>query len=256
MCLVTFAYRRHDRFPLVLAGNRDEFHARPTLAARWWSDEPDIVGGRDLVAGGTWLALSKNGRFATVTNYRDKDHEPGNFESRGTLVTGFLNSDLGATDYLDAIEGDAYAGFNLLLFDGEELGYMSNRGAEPTALAPGIYGLSNATLDTPWHKVKTSKAALEGLLESDQVNESTLLRLLDDRDKGPAAEVETGRLDFPTAHALTAPFIVMPDYGTRSSTIVTLDAEGEVLFVERRFDAEGTLSGESRYTFSLSGQAG
>jgi uncharacterized protein with NRDE domain len=250
MCLVVVAFNVSAANPLVVAANRDEFHARPTQDANWWPDQPDIIAGRDLEAGGTWLGLHRDGRFATVTNYRDAESQRRELRSRGHLVTGFLQSKQAPADYLRAINPDDYAGFNLLLTDGTSLAYLSNRGAGLQELAAGIYGLSNATLDTPWEKVARSKARLAALLEHDQINDTQLLRLLNDRDKGPLDEVDSRHLPFATAHAITAPFIVTADYGTRCSTIVRAEQSGRWHFLERRFDANGTSSGESHYSFA------
>jgi len=210
MCLVVLAWQQHPEFPLIIAGNRDEFHGRPTERASWWSDAPDIVGGRDLQAGGTWLALHRKGRFATVTNFRDAELPSAKYRSRGHLVTDFLNG------------ADA-----------------------PRTLAPGIYGLSNALLDSPWSKVIRSKAALKELIRHGKVNETELFRLLDDRTKAPVDEVESGHLPF-----AKAPFIVLPDYGTRSSSVALLDAAGCWRFNERRFDAAGNKTGDTAFTIT------
>ena len=253
MCLLVLALRSHPRLPVIVAGNRDEFHARPTQAARWWPDKRDIVGGRDLQAGGTWLAVHRDGRFAAVTNYRDARRENAGLRSRGDLVTGFLDADAGAIEYLESIDSGAYAGFNLVVSDGHSAGYLSNRGAGLRELPSGIYGLSNATLDDPWSKVTRTKARLAALIDTDDVNESSLLRMLDDREKASADEVETNGLSFTMAHTLTAPFIVHPEYGTRCSTVMTIDDAGSVRFVERRFTPDGRTSGESKFAFE-SGQ--
>jgi uncharacterized protein with NRDE domain len=228
MCLLVFALREHPRLPLIVAGNRDEFHTRPTQAAHWWPDERDIVGGRDLRAGGTWLALHRDGRFAAVTNYRDAHRE--------------------------SIDDAAYAGFNLLVADHQSAGYLSNRGGGMRELAPGIYGLSNATLDDPWTKVTRTKSKLADLIDEDNVNETSLMRLLGDREKASADEVQTNGLSFAMAHALTAPFIVHPEYGTRCSTVLTIDDAGSVRFLERSFDPGGRPSGDVRYRFESGGQ--
>ncbi len=251
MCLVAFAHHVDPQFPLIVAGNRDEFHARPTQDAHWWPDHPEIFGGRDLQAGGTWLAVHRNGRFATVTNFRDAQKESGKLRSRGHLVADFLESDLAPLAYLESIDGDAYAGFNLLIADTTVLAYLSNRGGGLRELSPGIYGLSNAALDAPWHKVRQSKAALGDLIDSNAVNETNLLRLLDEREKAPAAEIKSERLSFAKAHALSATFIVQPDYGTRCSTALTVSSSGDVRFIERRFDPAGEATGESRFAFMI-----
>jgi len=250
VCLVVLAIGQSSQYPLILAGNRDEFHGRPTQKADWWADRPDVVGGRDLQAGGTWLALHRNGRFATVTNYRDAEPVSSKFRSRGHLVTEFLESKLSALDHLNTIDGDNYAGFNLIVGDSNNVAYRSNRGAEARELPAGVYGLSNALLDGPWDKVKRSKRGLSALLDRNAVNETTILRLLDDRAPGPIGEVDSTSLSFAVAHAISAPFIVTPDYGTRSSTVVFANNEGQWRITERRFNADGTSTGESRFTFS------
>lgn len=251
MCLIVLGVGQHPDYPLILAANRDEFHARPTQAAHWWPDKPDVFGGRDLQAGGTWLAVSRNGRFATVTNYRDAKPTDPRHRSRGHLVTGFLESELTPQEYLATIEEDAYAGFNLIVGTADELAYLSNREDGTRDLGAGIFGLSNALLDGPWHKVESSKQKLAALIDADQVNETQLMRLMDDREKGPADDVERGRLDFRTAHAITAPFIVMPNYGTRCTTMLLADRNGRWHVTERRFDPSGAVTGESRISFEI-----
>lgn len=253
MCLLVIAIRQHAKLPLIVAGNRDEFHARPTQDARWWTDNPDILGGRDLQAGGTWLAVHRDGRFAAVTNYRDAKQERAGLKSRGHLITGFLTDEISPLGYLRSIDGDAYAGFNLLVADRNAAAYLSNRGAAMRELPPGIYGLSNATLDEPWTKVTRTKSRLQSLIEDDAVNETSLLRLLDDRQKASSNEVQTNGLSFPMAHALTAPFIVLPEYGTRCSTVLTISDKGNARFTERRFDARGNKTGESGFVFDSGG---
>lgn len=254
MCLLVFALHTHPRLPLIVAGNRDEFHERPTQAAHWWADNREIVGGRDLQAGGTWLAVHRNGRFAAVTNYRDAHRENAGLRSRGHLITGFLDTEAGALQYLDSIDREAYAGFNLLVADRRSAAYLSNRGAGMRELPPGIYGLSNATLDDPWTKVTRSKSRLAELIGEDNVDEARLLNMLGDRQKASAEEVQTNGLSFAMAHALTAPFIVHPVYGTRCSTVVTIDESGSVRFVERSFDADGRTTGEARFAFESGGE--
>ena len=212
---------------------------------------PDILGGRDQQAGGTWLALHRNGRFATVTNFRDAVPTSGKLRSRGHLITEFLQSERSSSDYLNEIDADDYAGFNLLVADGNELAYLSNRGGGFRLLSPGIYGVANATLDSPWAKVERSKARMSALIVSGRVNETNLLRLLDDRNKASVSEVEPGRLGFEKAHAMTAPFIVQADYGTRCSTVVLRDNRNRLRFTEKRFDADGTNSGRSDFTFEV-----
>ena len=249
VCLVVVGWQQHVDYPLIVAGNRDEFHKRPTESANWWPDQPDVLGGRDLQAGGTWLALHKCGRFATVTNYRDAEPPSAKNRSRGHLVTEFLGSALSPEQYLETIDGSKYAGFNLLVSDGDSLAWLSNRGDGVKVLPAGIYGLSNALLDSPWHKVRRAKSRLADLIDSDNINETQLLRLLNDREKAPVSQVESDRLPFDTAHAISAPFIVLPDYGTRSSSVALLKGSNRWRLQERRFDAGGNKVGESVFRF-------
>lgn len=252
MCLLVIAHKVSAEYPLIVAGNRDEFHRRPTQDSHWWPDNKDILGGRDEQAGGTWLAAHRNGRFATVTNFRDAIPTGGKQRSRGHLITGFLRSELSPEAYLKSVAGDRYAGFNLLVADNSELAYLSNRDSDLRVLPPGLYGVANATLDTPWAKVERSKAVLSELIASGRANESNLLRMLGDREKASVHEVETGQLSFERAHAMTAPFIVQPDYGTRCSSVVLRDRGNRVRFTEVRFRPDGESEGRSDFTFVVS----
>lgn len=212
----------------------------------------DMLGGRDRQAGGTWLAAHRSGRFATVTNFRDAVPASGKLRSRGHLITDYLDARLSPIEFLDSINGDEYAGFNLLVADGSDIAYLSNRGGGIKTLAPGIYGVANATLDTPWTKVQRSKEAMRSLIDAGRANETSLLRMLDDRIKASVKEVDADRMSFERAHAMTAPFIVQADYGTRSSTVLMRDTAGRVRFTEKRFAADGRSSGRSDFTFEVS----
>lgn len=249
MCLIAFGWRAHPDYRLVLAANRDEFHRRPSQALHWWPDEPDLLAGRDLQAGGTWLAAHRSGRFATVTNYRDPPKFAKKRRSRGELVTSFVSGDADAESFSRSIVGEDYAGFSLLVADENEMFCVSNRGDEPVRLAPGIYGLSNASLDTPWSKVVRSRDALRSLAASDAINESALFRIMADRTLAPPADIEAGHLPFELARALTAAFIVSPEYGTRCSTALLWSNAGKIMLSERRFDASGQSSGQSQFSF-------
>ena len=185
-----------------------------------------------------------------MTNYRDAEPKRGKLRSRGHLVSDFLQRNVSPLDYLNSIDGAAYDGFNLLVADGSELAYLSNQGDEPRRLSSGVYALSNARLDSPCDKVQRSKERLTQLLAEDRINTTELLRLLGDRNKGPLEEVDDSRLPFATAHAITAAFIVLPKFGTRCSTIVTANRNGEWRFLERRFDPDGNNTGESVLSFS------
>ena len=250
MCLVVFAWQAHPEYKLILAANRDEFHGRPSQEAHWWPDSPEVLAGRDLQAGGTWLAIAKSGRFATVTNYREQQQARGGLRSRGEIATKFVSGSDDAMTYVSSMAADHYAGVSVLVADSDTICYTSNRGDDPVSLAPGVYGLSNASLDTPWSKLLRTKEALTTLIDSDNVNSTELLRLLADKTPAPSAEVENGELPFNLARALTAPFIVSESYGTRCSTTLLYSNDERIEFCERRFDPGGGASGDSNFSFS------
>ena len=239
MCLIVVGLGATPRYPLLVAANRDEQHARPTRAAGWWR-EPEILGGRDELAGGTWLALDRRGRFAAVTNLRDGQPRTG-LRSRGALATEFLAGRESAERFAARAysDGDRYGPFHLLLFDGAELYHASNR-APAAQLAAGLHALSNAPHGEDWPKVASARAGVNALLGDDAPLEP-LFELLADRSQAVAAETRYRR-----AH-----FIVGPVYGTRSSTVVLLDAAGALTFVERSFDPQGGRVGEVRESFRV-----
>ena len=187
-----------------------------------------------------------------MTNFRDAVPPSGGLRSRGHLVTDFLESELSPAEFLAEIDGDQYAGFNLLVTNGGDLAYMSNRGTGRKSLAPGVYGVANAALDARWSKVERSKAALSSLIDAGRANETNLISMLADREKAVVAEVETGHLSFEQAHAMTAPFIVREDYGTRCSSVLLRGTAGRVRFTEVRFDARGNNTGRSDFSFNTS----
>jgi uncharacterized protein with NRDE domain len=251
MCLIVLAWQVHPAWPLVVGANRDEFHHRPADPLQWWPDEPRIAAGRDLEAGGTWLGASRDGRFATVTNYRENLKMQTGERSRGALVTDFVTADVTPLAFARGIDQERYAGFSLLAATPASLAYVSNRGDAPRALAAGVYGLSNASLDTPWPKVVRSRERLQSLIGREAVTLERLFALLADRE--PAEEVGTPTRDLPAAkvRAVSAPFIVTPEFGTRCSTVLILGANGEVQLNERRFDAQGWTIGESGLRYRL-----
>lgn len=249
MCLVVFAWRAHPEYDLIVAANRDEYHARPAEAAHWWPDAPAVLAGRDLQAGGTWLAVGRSGRFATVTNYREQQPVRPGRRSRGEIATGFVAGTDRAIDFVSSLDGGGYAGMSVIAADRDSICYASNRGDAPRSLEPGVYGLSNASLDTPWSKLLRARERLGTLLREDKVNPTELRRLLDDRTPAPAAEVQGGELPFELARALTAPFIVSAAYGTRCSTVVLRTTAGDVRFLERRFSPAGDATGDSSFGY-------
>jgi len=220
MCLIVLAWRARPSTPLVVAANRDEFHARPASPAAFWGDAPAILAGRDLEAGGTWMGVSRSGRFAAVTNYRGGT-EPRAEETRGALVPRFLNGGLSAGDFVRSLKLGIYSGFNLLACDGEELWWISNRDSAPRHLGPGVYGLGNLLLDDP--EVAPAQARFRNSLE-------------------PAPAVET------LFQVLAPSRIVNPRYGTRCSTVLIMGG-GRVQYVERTLQPDGSEGDTASYEF-------
>lgn len=241
MCLLVFAWKTHPDYPLIFAGNRDERHARPSSAAGFWADTPQVLAGRDLEAGGTWLGVTPGGRFAVVTNYRTGLNPHSGPRSRGELTADFLRSaSAPATCLLEiAAHATEYAPFSLIVGDREALWYYSNRSGQPPApIAPGIHGLSNHLLDTPWPKVELSKTRLQKLLASHTCSETALLEMLNDRSPAPVNTLPDTGIGRERERAISSVFVVNPVYGSRCSSAIFM-APAEISFTERRFDARG-----------------
>ncbi|MBK6601151.1 MAG: NRDE family protein [Betaproteobacteria bacterium] len=251
MCLALVALRTHPHYPLVVAANRDEFHRRPAAAAGWWPE--GWLAGRDLQAGGTWLGVTPAGRWALVTNVREPGRHDPRAPSRGTLVPRFLAHDGDAASGVAAAVDSAAAGngFNLIGGVGATAVWGSNRAPEPRTLVPGIHGLSNAQLDTPWPKLRRSTAAVQQWCASGDDSLDTLLALLDDRERAPNDELPATGIPVEWERRLSAPFIVGDDYGTRCSTVFALDHDRTLEFVERSFATDGTPTGDVRLRFRL-----
>ena len=243
MCLIVFAWRPGHAQPLIVAANRDEFYARPSLTLAQWPEAPHVHAGRDLEAGGTWLGVGANGRFAALTNIRDP-HQPPARKSRGELVARFLTGDMSIDDYLADVVGRSleYAGFNLLVGNANELWHFNARETEAVMLPPGVYGLSNAGLDTPWPKLLKARAALEEVLDDPQPQ--ALLALLNDPQTAPFAELPDTGVGLATETLLSSVFIASPTYGTRASTALIVQADGTRWMVERSFGPYGGHLGE------------
>jgi uncharacterized protein with NRDE domain len=243
MCLIVFAWRPGHAQPLIVAANRDEFYARPSLPLAQWPDTPQVYAGRDQEAGGTWLGIGADGRFAALTNIRDP-HQPPARKSRGELVARFLHGSLPIDHYLADVNGRSieYAGFNLLIGTPQELWHYNANESTPTQLTAGIYGLSNAGLDTPWPKLLKAKAALAQVL--DDPHPEALLGILSDPQTAPFSELPDTGVGLATESLLSSVFIASPSYGTRASTALIVHADGLRHMVERSFGPHGGRLGE------------
>ena len=256
MCLLAFAWNCHPRYRLIFAGNRDEFHARPAAAADWWQDATHVFGGRDLEAGGSWLGLARDGRFAVVTNFREPDRRPADKRTRGELVGQFLSGNDTPANYADQLlaSADRYAGYNLIFGDHRSLHYVSNRNTsrESTLLEPGIHALSNHLLDTPWPKVQKLAARFREEVARDDPRAEKLLEFLEDREPAEDHTLPDTGLSPEWERALSAAHIVGDVYGTRASTVVMIEHSGQCVFRERRFAANGEVTGETGEHFGTS----
>lgn len=240
MCIIFLALNQHPDHRVLLLANRDEFYDRPTAAAHYWEDFPDILAGRDLVAGGTWLGVTRQGSFAAVTNYRDP-LAPKGIASRGDLVADFLKSDQPADDYAEQARARAheFSGFNLIVGEPVEAGfdvrYISNRSDRAVKLEAGSYGLSNHLLDTAWPKVELGKARFARLLEQPHIGREAAFDLLADVTTAADAELPDTGIGYDREKALSSIFIKTPVYGTRSSTFLSIGPDLEIEFEEKVF---------------------
>ncbi len=257
MCLILVAHRAHPQYRLIVAANRDEWFGRPTAPAAFWAAAPDVLAGRDLQAGGTWLGVTRGGRFAALTNFRAPDSHRSDAPSRGALVSDYLTSDVAPDAYLRSLRTVAgrYNGFSLLVFsalagDGASLGYFSNRDGAVRTLPPGIFGVSNHLLDTPWPKVLAGKARLAAHLEG-EIDADALLDLLDDTAPAPDAELPRTGVELDWERRLSPLRVRGEQYGTRSSTVLLVTRAGDVSFLERSFDQSGAASGIVRERFRI-----
>jgi uncharacterized protein with NRDE domain len=240
MCTLLLAIEQHPRYRLILAANRDEFYERPTASAAFWCEAPHLFAGRDLARGGTWLGVTTAGRIAALTNYREPHPVRVNPPSRGHLVSDFLSSNLGGEEYLQQLQSSAlpYSGYNLLVGDLNRLYYYSNKSDGILSLSPGLYGLSNHLLDTPWPKVLRGKGALAQLLEGAEVSAEDLFGILADPTQAPDQDLPDTGVGLELERVLSSIFIKTETYGTRSSTVLLVDADGQTTFIERNFNGE------------------
>ena len=252
MCLALVALDAHPRYRCVIAANRDEFHARAAAPAHWWDE--GLLAGRDFVAGGTWFGVTRTGRWALITNFREGIPRDPYAPSRGELVTRILREAASPLRSSAALlpDGGRYHGFNLLVGDDSGAAFASNRASGALALGPGIHGLSNHLLDTPWPKLLRSKARMAAWLDDDEPSIETGFALLADREPVADAHLPATGVSPQWESLLSSPFIVSPEYGTRSSTLLLIAQDNSARFFERSFDAGGRAAGEVAFDFRIS----
>jgi len=239
MCLVLFAYKSHPLYSLVFAANRDEFYDRPTRSASFWKDAPDLLAGRDLKEGGTWFGVTRQGRFAALTNFRDPKSHRNQAPSRGWLVSSYLLGTVSPEEYLKELSAKAgdFNGFNLLAGDTGRLFYCSNRGMPCRELPPGVYGLSNHLLDTPWPKVEKGKSDLAGLIRpGGRLDPKEIMQILRDGSRPDDTLLPDTGVGLEWERILSSLFITSPIYGTRSSYVLLIENGGGVTFLEKTFN--------------------
>lgn len=255
MCLILVAVDSHPRYKLVFAANRDEFYERLTARASFWEEAPQVIAGRDLQGGGTWMGVTRSGRICAVTNYRDPASRREDAPSRGRLVNRFLLGSDTPQEYLAAVVrgGDAYNGFNLIAGKGADLYWTSNRsGGGVRKLERGIHGLSNHLLNTPWPKVTRGKVGLERILTRyEPPFDDALLELLRDRSPAPDSELPDTGVGREWERILSPVFVQSPHYGTRSSTLVLIDRDDRIRFIEKSHDATWQAEAAVSYEFPL-----
>ncbi len=252
MCLLLISYETHPKYKLIIAANRDEFYNRPALPAKFWENN-NILAGKDLRAGGTWLGITRTGRFAAITNYRDKEKQKSDAPSRGELVAGFLNSNLSSDEFAASIHDTAgsYNGYNLIFGDKSSLNYFSNKTNKHLRLTPGIYGLSNHLLDTPWPKVEKSKKSFTKILNKENISPEDLFEILSDKSVPPDELLPDTGVGLEIERAVSPVFVSTPMYGTRSSTVIFINRSNALLFMEKSLDTKKEKWITSTYNFEI-----
>ena len=256
MCLILLAWRAHPGHALVVAANRDEYFERPARAAAFWDDAPEVLAGRDLTAQGTWLGVTRAGRFASITNYRNPAERMAAAPSRGRLVTDFLTGAHRPSAYFAGIvpQANEYNGFSMLAADRSSLAFFSNREGAVRQIEPGVHGLSNELLDTPWPKVEKGRQRLGALLAG-TFDPAAYLELLGDTEPAHDLHLPDTGVGAEWERRLSSIRIAGGDYGTRCSTVLRIGTDGNVEFWERSYDCEGAAIGTLHFGFTLSGEA-
>jgi uncharacterized protein with NRDE domain len=254
MCLILFSYRNHPSYHLILIGNRDEFYDRPTTKACFWDDAPFLLAGRDLRGNGTWFGITKSGRFAAITNYRDPSSIIEKAPSRGLLIKNYLLGSEPPDIFLRMLSevANKYNGFNILVGNIESLYWFSNRNKDIQLLKPGIHGLSNHLLDTPWPKLIFGKKRLDEVITGNETpSPEKLLHILSDKTIADDINLPDTGVGLERERMLSPLFISSPDYGTRSSYVLLIDAKRKVTFLERTYYVDVDHYSDAEYQFTI-----
>ena len=253
MCLIFLSYNQHPDYPLIIAANRDEFLDRPALPLDYWPDNPKILAGKDLTGGGTWLGVTLSGYFSMLTNYRDMANIKANAPTRGKLVLDYLKGEFDPSSYLQALDasGSQYNGYNILLGTLNNPWYYSNQNHKFYQLGSGLYGLSNALLDTKWPKVERGKEAFRDLVERNNINSKSLFELMTDQELADDNLLPDTGIGFEKEKLLSSMFIDMPGYGTRNTTLLIMDSSKTVEITERTYSKVDGRTSDKKFSFSL-----
>jgi uncharacterized protein with NRDE domain len=253
MCLIFLSINNHPTYKLIVAANRDEFYERKTMPAHFWEDSPHILGGRDMEASGTWMAMSKQGKISMVTNYRDPHNINPMAPSRGKLVSDYLLNGDKPSEYLNQVEkkGKAYNGFNLVVGSPDELYYFSNYKEGVERIPNGLHGLSNHLLDTPWPKIERGAVKMQEILTSTEINPTELFEIMYDSQVAPDERLPQTGVGLERERMLSSMFIKSPNYGTRCSTVVMVDHGNNVFFSERVYDMTSFEYKSNDFQFSI-----
>ncbi|HYW34131.1 MAG TPA: NRDE family protein, partial [Balneolaceae bacterium] len=237
MCLILFAFKQHPKFDLILAANRDELYKRPTHAAQFWDEDPDLLAGKDLSAGGTWMGINRRGQVAALTNYRDPSISKKNPPSRGNIVRRYLMDATDTMAFLKNLDREAhqYMGFNFLAGTTDKIYHYSNQEGTINPIKPGIHGISNHLLDTPWPKVERAKSQLNTLLRDDTLTTESLFNLLKDDQQAPDEQLPDTGIPRELEKKISPIFIKTEEYGTRCSTVLLIDKDEKAIFEEHQF---------------------
>ncbi len=253
MCLIVFALNQHKDYKLIFAANRDEFYNRSSSPAKFWDNYPNLLAGKDLKEGGTWMGITKQGTFAAITNFRDLHNLKLNAPSRGHIVKDFLASDYSMESFSEKLinTGRSFNEFNLLYGNVDRLFYFSNHNNADQKIENGIHGLSNHLLDTPWFKVEKSKDELEKIIKKNNISTEDIFKILSDNSLSPDDELPETGLDYEREKIISSIFIKTKEYGTRCSTVVTVDKNNFVIFIERTFNKDSTDYSDVNFNFQI-----
>ncbi len=254
MCLLLISYLSHPEYKLIIAANRDEFYKRPATPAQFWTEHPTLLAGKDLEGGGTWLGLTTAGKFSAITNYRDIRNLKQNTPTRGKIVTDFLLNNNSLTEFSKELKekADLYNGYNLIFGNLYGMNYFSNQTKTLYELKPGIYGLSNHLLDTPWYKIEKSKELFLNVLTKKDILMEDFFEILSDKTVSPDDLLPDTGLEKPVERAMSAIFVSTPEYGTRSSTVILVNNQNQASFTEKSMNYETGKWIKSSFEFEIS----